>query len=64
MWICFTNPIIEIQKTAEALSLSYNAVSRAVSVLVKKDILRQTDKVGRTRIFSYRDYLDILREDT
>ncbi|MDD3193965.1 MAG: Fic family protein [Oscillospiraceae bacterium] len=59
-----TNPIIEIKKTAKALSLSYNAVSRAVSVLAEKGILEQTDKQSRTRIFSYSAYLDILRKDT
>ena len=59
-----TNPIMEIKKTAEALSLSYNAVSRAVSVLTEKGILQQTGKVGRTRIFSYSAYLNILRKDT
>jgi Fic family protein len=59
-----TNPIIEIKKTAEALSLSYNAVSRAVAALMEKGILVQTEKQSRTRIFSYSAYLDILRKDT
>lgn len=59
-----TNPIIEIGKTAENLSLSYNAVARAVELLVDKGILTQTGKQGRTRIFSYSAYLEILRKDT
>jgi len=59
-----TSPIIEIKKTAEALGLSYNAVSRAVTVLMEKGILTQTDKASRTRIFAYSAYLDILRKDT
>ncbi|NLX24564.1 MAG: Fic family protein [Lentisphaerae bacterium] len=59
-----TNPIIEIKKTAEALELSYNAVSRAVELLVEKGLLNQPDKQGRTRIFSYGAYLEILRKDT
>ena len=59
-----TNPIIEIGKTAEALSLSYNAVARAVELLIGKGILAQTDKQGRTRIFSYKAYLVILCKDT
>lgn len=59
-----TSPIIEIKKTAEALGLSYNAVSRAVTVLMGKGILIQTDKASRTRIFAYSAYLDILRKDT
>jgi Fic family protein len=59
-----TSPIIEIKKTAESLGLSYNAVSRAVTVLMEKGILKQTDKASRTRIFAYSAYLDILRKDT
>lgn len=58
------NPIIEIRKTAGALSLSYNAVARAVTVLMEKNILEQTDKKGKTRIYTYSAYLDILRKDT
>lgn len=59
-----TNPIIEIRKTAGALSMSYNTVARAVAVLMEKSILEQTDKAGKTRIFAYSAYLDILRKDT
>lgn len=59
-----TNPIIDIQKTAAALGLSYNTVSKMVTILVDEGILRQTDKVGKAKIYSYADYLDILRKDT
>ena len=59
-----TNPIIEIQKTAAALGLSYNTVSKMVTILVDEGILRQTDKAGKAKIYSYADYLDILRKDT
>lgn len=59
-----TNPIIDIQKTAAALGLSYNTVSKMVTILVDKGILRQTDKAGKAKIYSYADYLDILRKDT
>lgn len=59
-----TNPIIDIQKTAAALSLSYNTISKAVSLLTDKGILSQTDKSGKSRIYSYAAYLDILRKDT
>lgn len=58
------NPIIEIRKTAGALSMSYNTVARAVAVLMEKGILEQTDKAGKTRIYAYSAYLDILRKDT
>ena len=59
-----TNPIIDIQKTAAALGLSYNTVSKMVTILVDEGILQQTDKAGKAKIYSYADYLDILRKDT
>lgn len=59
-----TNPIIDIQKTAAALGLSYNTVSKMVTILVDEGILRQTNKAGKAKIYSYADYLDILRKDT
>ena len=57
------HPIIEVKKTAEALGVSYNAAARAVSVLMEKGILEQREQVGKTRIYSYAAYLDILRKD-
>ena len=59
-----TNPIIDVQKTAAALGLSYNTVSKMVMILVDEGILRQTDKAGKAKIYSYAEYLDILRKDT
>lgn len=59
-----TNPIIDIQKTAAALGLSYNTVSKMVTIFVDEGILRQTDKAGKAKIYSYAEYLDILRKDT
>lgn len=59
-----TNPIIDIQKTAAALGLSYNTVSKMVTIFVDEGILWQTDKAGKAKIYSYADYLDILRKDT
>lgn len=59
-----TNPIIDIQKTAAALGLSYNTVSKMVTILADEGILQQTDKAGKAKIYSYADYLDILRKDT
>ena len=59
-----TNPIIEIQKTAEALGLSFNAVSNAVARLCDAGILAQTAGQRRNRAFSYEAYLDILRSGT
>ena len=58
------NPIIDIKKTSGELEISYNAVSNAVNHLVELGILSQTDSVKRNRIFSYEEYLEIMRKDT
>ena len=59
-----SNPIIDIQKTATTLEMSYNTVSKVVSILIEDAILKQTDKSGKAKIYSYTEYLDILRKDT
>jgi Fic family protein len=58
------NPIIEIQKTAEALGLAFNTVASAINRLLEAEILVQTENVRRNRTFSYKAYLDILRDGT
>ena len=58
------NPIIDIQKTAAALNLSYNTVAKSVALFVDNGILQQTEKSGRSKIYSYVDYLAVLRKDT
>ena len=58
------NPIIEIQKTAEVLGLSFNTVASAINRLIEAGILVQTENVRRNRTFSYKAYLDILRDGT
>ncbi len=58
------NPIIDIQKTAAALNLSYNTVAKSVALFVDNGILQQTEKSGRSKIYSYADYLAVLRKDT
>ena len=58
------NPIIEIQKTAETLGLAFNTVASAINRLLEAGILVQTENVRRNRTFSYKAYLDILRDGT
>ena len=58
------NPIIDIQKTATALNLSYNTAAKNVASFVDNGILQQTEKSGRAQIYSYVDYLAVLRKDT
>jgi len=58
------NPIIDIGKTAEELKLAFSTVSLAVNRLVDAGILIKTNNANRNRVFSYEDYLAILRKDT
>lgn len=58
------NPIIDIKKTAAALSVSYNTIAKAVGSLMEIGILAQTDNASRNRIFAYTAYLEILRKGT
>lgn len=44
--------------------ITYNTVAKVVSILVDYGILKQTDKFGKAKIYSYTEYLDILRKDT
>lgn len=57
-------PIIEIKRTAADLGGSYNTVSSAVDKLVQTGILKETTNASRNRVFSYEEYLNILRKDT
>ena len=57
-------PIIDIKRTAAALGVSYNTVSAAVEKLIQAGILKETTNASRNRVFSYEEYLDILRKDT
>lgn len=58
------HPIISIGKTAEELGLSYNAVSSMVAYFIKMGILKQNKPGKRNRLFSYWEYMDILKEGT
>lgn len=59
-----SNPIIEIQKTSEALGIAYNTTSSAVNRLVDIGILMQTTNANRNRTFAYEEYLAVLRKGT
>ena len=58
------NPIIETVKTAAALGLSRNGTANYIDILCNKDILKLSSKSGKAFVFSYEEYLDILRKDT
>ncbi|PHS35625.1 MAG: filamentation induced by cAMP protein fic [Alkaliphilus sp.] len=58
------NPIIDIKKTSEELEISFNTVSNSVKILIELGVLKQTENVRRNRVFSYEEYLQIMRKDT
>jgi len=58
------NPIMEIKGTAQALGLSFNTVASSVNRLIDIGILVYSGGDKRYRTFSYKEYLDILREGT
>jgi Fic family protein len=58
------NPIIDIQKTANALETTFKTISDAVKRLCDVGILVQNTGERRNRTFVYYAYLEILREGT
>ena len=58
------NPIIEIRKTAQALGITFNTVSRAVERLSDIGVLVKMNNASRNRTFAYEEYLSILRKGT
>lgn len=58
------NPIIDVKKTSDALGFSYNTTAKYVDLFCDKGILSQTSKFGKSKIYSYTSYLEILRKDT
>ena len=57
------NPIIEIQKTADALDLSYNTVDKAIKNLCSLSIL-EINKASSKRTYVYSDYVELLKKGT
>jgi Fic family protein len=58
------NPIMEIQRTAIELKISFKTISDAVRRLCDAKILIQTNGGRRNRVFAYEAYLNILKEGT
>lgn len=53
-----------IGKTAKDLSLSYNTVSSAIARFEELGILSLVNKQDRNKVYSYDDYISILRSGT
>lgn len=58
------HPIIDIKTTAEALGLSFNTVSSALSQLSDLGIAEKTGPEKRGRLYSYAKYVEILKAGT
>lgn len=58
------NPIIEIQKTAKELDITFNTMSGIVKNLTGIGVLEQTSTQSRNRTFAYKEYLEVLKEGT
>ena len=58
------NPIIEIQKTSDALGVTFKTTADSVRRLCELGILAQSSGERRNRTFSYVEYLNILRDGT
>ena len=58
------NPIIETQKTATALGISYNTVATAIRNLCNLGILEKSEGEFRGKTFAYTAYLRILKKGT
>ena len=58
------HPIIEIRKTSKDLSMAYNTVSLAIDRFEKLGILHLVKKQGRNKVYSYKEYIDILKNGT
>lgn len=51
---------IEIRKTAEALSLTFNTVSSAIKRLTDAEMIVQATNASQNCTFAYEDYLSII----
>ena len=58
------HPIIEIKRIASDLQISFNTASHAIQKLQALGILKETTNALRKRVYSYEEYLKILRKDT
>ena len=56
--------IIDTTKTASALGLSYNTAAKTIERLRALGILAPSSKSGKASLYSYTEYLDILRRGT
>jgi len=56
------NPVLEISQAADALNLSFNAVSDMVNRFVRTGIIMKISGEKRNRIYAYKNHLDVLQD--
>jgi len=56
------NPIIDTQKTAADLNITFKTVANSISKLISLRILSQIEGKQRNRMFAYTDYLNVLKK--
>ena len=59
-----SHPLIDIPTTADSLKISYNTVKKGIDSLEELGILKQINKHKRNKVYSYENYLNILKEGT
>jgi len=58
------NPIIDIQRTASELGVSYNGVKKTITAFETIGILQEKTSAKRNKVYYYNAYLEILKRDT
>ena len=56
--------IIDTSKTARELNFSYNTTAKNIEIFCEMKILSPSAKNGKASLYSYTEYLDILRKGT
>jgi len=56
------NPIIDTQKTAADLNITFKTAANSISKLASLRILSQIEGKQRNRLFAYMDYLNVLKK--
>lgn len=58
------HPVITLQSVVDLLGTTKPTATKAISLLSELGILRETETEKRPRVFEYRAYLDVLKEET
>ncbi len=56
-----SNPIVDINKVAKGLSMSFNTAIKYIKILIEYNILKAVGEAERNRVFEYAEYLNILK---